>query len=391
MASEIRQRKFERLATEIRDQIQRGHLKPGDRLPTLAEITSKSGITGPTIVRAHALLEQEGLITRRRGDGTFVASKVQQDSLAGPLVNTIVVLTPSIGASMMSRKAPGWAFFTTAGILEAAQVSSHHAIMLHPDKIKNQDIDWLVKQRPYGVIIDDNFSRDTDRLCMITEACTQSEIPLVAFGSLPFWNSCDRVVSDHEQGAYEATQWLIRQGRRRIFAIQPSLRSLDWVEKRLFGYRRAIKEAGLELMPTLTSPALSTEAVSWEEFKEKSQQCAVSLFEAMMGPSPCDALLTVSDSPFFYYAAACRLLGKEPNQDVLLAGYDNYWQESPERQWEAARPDVTVDKHNVQIGKELVRLLIERINGLCAPAPQLRFVSPNLVPVTNGPSQNSLS
>lgn len=387
MNTDIKQRKFEKLATELRNQIQRGSLKPGDRLPTLAEITLKSGITGPTIIRAHTLLEQEGLITRRRGHGTFVASKKQQDLLAGPLVNTVVVLTPSIASSMMSRKAPGWAFFTTAGILEAVQTTSHHAIMLHPDKVNSQDIDWLIKQRPYGVIIDDNFSRDSEHLRMITEACTQSGIPLVALGSLSLWDNCDRVESDHEQGAYEATRWLIAQGRHRIAPIKPASSDLNWVAKRLLGYARAMEEAGLEPMSALISPELSTESVPCEVFKQRSRQCAVSLFEAMMGLSPCDALLTVSDSPLFYYAAACRLLGKEPGRDILLAGYDNYWHEAPERQWESALPDVTVDKHNVQIGKELVKLLTERINGLCPPVPQIRLVSPSLVPVVTGSTE----
>ena len=380
MSGEVKPRKFEILATELREQIRCGHLKPGDRLPTLAVVSLKSGMTSPTIIRAHSLLEREGLIYRQRGNGTFVAAEAVRRLRGGPLAETIVVLTPFGMALSRGDRAPGWANFTTAGILEEIHNKCRHAIILHPDTVQNKDIEWLVAQQPLGVILDDNYSSDLDHLRFITELFTQAAIPVAALGNMPFWTQCDRVESDHARGAYELTRWLLAQGRRRILPLCPPGPHLDWVAKRLAGYVQAMEEAGLAPLPPVTGPALPLNATTQENFEQDCRRCAAVLIESLTGPTPCDALMAPSDGPAFYYAAACRLFGKQPNRDVLLTGYDNYWQESPERQWEPVVPAVTVDKHNSKIGKALVTLLNERSAGACPAEPQLRVIAPDLVP-----------
>ncbi|MGI4788746.1 MAG: GntR family transcriptional regulator [Janthinobacterium lividum] len=381
MPSDIRQRKFEVLATQLRDQIRRGVLKPGDRLPSLTEISMKSGITSPTIMRAHTLLEREGLITRQHGRGIFVASDVEHHQPAGPLGKTIVLLTPYGMTPSMVRRAPGWAPVTTAGVLETAHDNRHHAIMLHPDQMETRDIEWLMQQRPLGVIIDDSYGRDIEHLRLIIETFQNAGLPMVLLGNTPFSTLCDRVESDHEIGAYELTKWLIARGRRRIIMMRPQELHLDWAAKRFAGYVRAMEEAGLEALPAISQPISLLQGDTRKEFEHDVRQCASSMIEAMTGPTPCDALLTPSDGPAVYYAAACRLFGKKPNQDVILAGYDNYWEEVPERQWEQEPPAVTMDKNNNRIGKELAKLLIERVAGTLPPEPQVRLIPPTLVPV----------
>lgn len=63
-----------RIVDVLRDEIQRGKLAPGARLPLMEDIRARFG--GPcniTILSAHDHLEAEGLIVRRRGVGIFVA------------------------------------------------------------------------------------------------------------------------------------------------------------------------------------------------------------------------------------------------------------------------------------------------------------------------------
>ncbi len=51
-----------------------GSYAPGDRLPSEIELSEQWGISRPTLREALRLLEEEGLIVRRHGVGTFVAS-----------------------------------------------------------------------------------------------------------------------------------------------------------------------------------------------------------------------------------------------------------------------------------------------------------------------------
>ena len=70
---------------------------------------------------------------------------------------------------------------------------------------------------------------------------------------------------------------------------------------------------------------------------------------------------------------------KTPNHDVLLAGYDHYWADVPERQYEATPPVATIDKLNARMGEQLVALLRQRVAGELPDAPQCRLVPPQLI------------
>ena len=102
------------------------------------------------------------------------------------------------------------------------------------------------------------------------------------------------------------------------------------------------------------------------------------LWEHFSGARSADAILALTDGASYPITAACRLLGKEPNRDVTIVGYDNYWQDSPHRQWEPAGPAATIDKLNLDLGQELMNLLLARAEGKLPAEPQLRLIKPEL-------------
>lgn len=61
------------LAQLLRNQIHRGEWLPGTKLPPEVQLAEDFGVSVITVQRALKELEQEGLITRHRGRGTFVA------------------------------------------------------------------------------------------------------------------------------------------------------------------------------------------------------------------------------------------------------------------------------------------------------------------------------
>ncbi|WP_127126343.1 GntR family transcriptional regulator [Georgenia sp. SYP-B2076] len=65
---------YEQLRRQLADLITAGQLGPGDRLPPLRQLAGDLGVAVGTVARTYRELEQEGLLTSRRGGGTRVAT-----------------------------------------------------------------------------------------------------------------------------------------------------------------------------------------------------------------------------------------------------------------------------------------------------------------------------
>ena len=64
--------KYEAIAADIRRSIEDGALKPGDKLPTVVEFCELYSVSKITVKRAIEQITEEGLVTSRRGSGTYV-------------------------------------------------------------------------------------------------------------------------------------------------------------------------------------------------------------------------------------------------------------------------------------------------------------------------------
>jgi len=73
------------IAEGLLDQIESGELPPGERLPSEREWSEQLGVNRMTLRRALHLLEMQGLLVRRQGNGTYIADpKIERQ--AGKLV-----------------------------------------------------------------------------------------------------------------------------------------------------------------------------------------------------------------------------------------------------------------------------------------------------------------
>ena len=71
--AEAGQAQYKQLAAQLREQIDAGEYRPGDRLPTNVELAETTGLTRVTVQQAIKLLKAEGVVETRRGGGTVVA------------------------------------------------------------------------------------------------------------------------------------------------------------------------------------------------------------------------------------------------------------------------------------------------------------------------------
>jgi len=69
---------FLQIARTLSDDIRRGRLRPGDRLPGSRRLAATAGVHRNTVISAYAELAAEGWIETARGRGTFVAAAIPE-------------------------------------------------------------------------------------------------------------------------------------------------------------------------------------------------------------------------------------------------------------------------------------------------------------------------
>ncbi len=360
-----------RVFRHLRGQILSGALPEGEPLPAERDLATQLKVNRPALRWALEALEDEGLV-RRQGSRTRLVAR--NDTM---MQDTIVVVGEEVAQPHPGHRQPGWMEFLTVGSIRRIGEAGYNLLSLHPRRINDATMERLVASRPLGAVIaevTEDFPHRQRLVARLTEVGTR----VVSYGSSEEVAGYDRVSSDHEVGSYELTRWLIEQGRRRPLMLFTNTTDLYWVRERRAGYERAMHEAGLEPLP-LVPIKVSTETHTREQLDVAARQIAGFLVEWMTGPAPIDALVLETDGRVPTAGLACRLFGREPNQDVLLVGYDNYWQDMPERSFEVLAPAATADKRNPELGQAMVDLLVQRIHGELPDEPQVRKLNPRII------------
>jgi DNA-binding LacI/PurR family transcriptional regulator len=176
-------------------------------------------------------------------------------------------------------------------------------------------------------------------------------LPLVLLGQREPGFAGDQVSVDNAEASRQVTAHLIGRGYRRIAIIgrQDDVPDATAVQ-RIDGYRRALKEAGIEADASL-EPLLQQTPYS----RAAGAQCMASLLEL---PQPPDAVYCLADVLAFGALSALHAAGLRVPDDMGLAGFDGL---------EEARYRVptltTVAPDLGQMAKSAVDALIERIQS----------------------------
>ena len=366
---------------KLRQWIREGLLPAGEPLPPENELADKLQVSRTTVRAAVKAIEDEGLVrtadNRRR---IVLKNKASSDSLLSDTVTIITHLGEAWPSGVHQPVATGWERYIQIGLVDAIRNAGLHALTLRFDRLHDDQVKKLLLEQPRGLVLmrPTLLSRE---VLAVARQLRESGVPIVSYGyshGLEF----DSLTSDHADGCQKLCQWLIENGRRRILRVwdRPIGAEIEeWRRQRDIGYEISMRQADLEVLPPLEVPPLPEAAIqSREAFDLRARLILGYLWEHLSGPNPVDAILGLTDGACYPISAACRMLGKQPNRDITVVGYDNYWQDSPHRKWESAGPAATIDKLNLDLGKELMDLLLDRANGKLPPEPQLRLMQPRL-------------
>lgn len=364
-----------RALVTLRGWISAGELKAGSVLPPERDLASRLGVSLGSIQRALRVLEDEGAIDRH---GTRTRTVAQKAAVAPGLLDGAVLVVSDCTNENADPNAYGWSSYVTAGILSALSAQKFHAMVLDPRGLDLAHLDRMLSSGAGGLIVPEVEIPGSHPEVWAARA-RAAGVPVAVFGDESGCEPFDRVVPDHEAGAYELARWLLSTGRRAIRMLTNYEKPSRWASERRAGYERALREAGLEPLPSIFCPegefpGLSPEAI----FRTRSQTVAGALLPLLSHGEPFDAIMAVTDGPVATIVAGLKLLGREPNRDIAIVGYDDYWDECLECVFEDTPPLATVNKRNVEIGRELVKMLLDRRDGKLPSEPQRRMVTPVL-------------
>lgn len=331
----------------LRQQIEAGRWAPGSRLPSETQLVERFGASRITVGRALQDLRRAGLVVRRVGAGTFVAT---QPSTATPTFGVLVPDAPDTDIfepmleGLMTTPLMQKVSFVRGGL--PAQPSAR------------ADAAWAVcrqyvERRVAGVFFaplegPDPLDAVNRR---IVEAFDAANIPVVlldrAVQRYPQRGPYDLVGIDNRRAGCMATTHLVQAGSQRIaFLARPH--AAPTVQARRAGYREALAAAGLAFDPALE---LECDPLQAEEVAAARQR------------SGFDAVVCANDRLAADLMRTLHAAGSRIPQDVRLVGFDD-----AEFASFLPAPLTTVRQPSRQIGAAAAAAMMERLAHPDLPA-----------------------
>lgn len=332
------------LLDDLRHKILTGILHPHDRLPGEWEIAEELGISRTTIQKAWQGAEEEALIYRIHGKGTFVAGPQTQAQVRSS-VGLIIPDFRSISAShllhgverVFRRKGYG---VQVAGS-EYSVIEEERALRGMQNNGVLGCIVWAVHH--------DGQERLLERLSRST--------PLVLLDRpvVPLRAPC--VTSNNYAGGRQAMSHLIELGHRKIgFLARPHLHLMP-VAERYRAYRDALYDIG----ETPAEPILignDEELSSYNAYLTDDDATLAPLIERLQRPDRPSAIFAVNDWMAMRLLRAAASAGLRVPEDLSLVGFDNL-----EVSQSLHPPLTTVAQDSELLGVEAAHRLLELIDG----------------------------
>lgn len=234
--------KYAQIKSDLRLQIMQGEYTPGQPFVTQQQICDIYGVSMLTAARALKELEFEGLVTRVRGRGTFVAETTP--SVPSDSVRKIVCIVPGLTSGHVSNFVRG---------LETQCVDNGYDLMLADShgsaERQSNALARAATSQVAGVVI---YPVDGAGDIADVSKLRNAGIPIVFADR--YWPEfpADAVVMDDFAIGYELTRTLIERGHSRILTLWVEV-SCTSVRDRLAGHTRALQEAGLPVLGELTA------------------------------------------------------------------------------------------------------------------------------------------
>lgn len=298
MAKTVFVPKYKTLYFHIKEDILSGSYKAGEKLPCERDLCAKYGVERVTLRHALELLDNEQMIEKKTGIGSFVR---QVDQIPIKAKKTILFsMRRHVNDIMHNVHASNAMLFFT---LE--QLCHKHGYTLIYAGVETDEVSVLNFEKPTlaGVML----------ISYHTEASTQGTIetgvPTICVNH--YAPNAISILPDNEKGIGDGVRYLNERGHSRIGFITGDLVMIN-ARERLNGYKHALFDLGLPVDDELIREGAWTFDSGVRATKE-----------LLALDNPPTAILTSSDEMALGAMEAIHQAGLSIPQDISVLGFDN--------------------------------------------------------------------
>ncbi len=298
--------KYRQVYDALMKQISAGRVRPGERLPSEAELVRQFGASRITVTRALRELQVAGLIDRRAGSGTFVRPR-----RADAHQRTFGILMPDAGdVEVLDAIWHG---------LRRAPAAREHFLVWGGSLASNtadeaaQLLGQYLGGRVDGVFfapLEQRLDRDAVNR-RVVDSLDTAGVPVVLIDRpvepYPGRGRHDVVALDNRRAGARITEHLLDQGCRRLAFIGAPAAAAS-VDAREAGFRETARRRGLD----------ATAAVVWRN--DPADASRVMALVERDGP---DGIVCATDRTAAHVLQALLAARRRVPQDVRIAGIDD--------------------------------------------------------------------
>lgn len=321
-----------------------------DRKPTMKDVAKLAGVSYQTVSYVVNNVPVIKVETRRRVLEAINELNYTPDAIARSLRSG---QTKIIGLMVPDTQNPH--FWATVSGAEQEALKHGYSLILATTAMnrerERQAFNTLLRQRLDGIIplftYPEDFFEDIELL-------KRQGLPVASSVTMVDFPNIDRVWSDYGAAATELMDYLISLGHQRIALIHGVGRS-DLGSDRLNAYTRGLEKAGIAFDESYL--------VRCGNLLEDGYHAAEQLLDLQVVPT---AVIAINDLLGFGAMLAILRRGLRVPQDISLAGFDDL----PMSQ--LLVPSLTTGRSDgVEIGRQCVRLIIDRLNNPDLPPQQV--------------------
>jgi GntR family transcriptional regulator of arabinose operon len=347
-----------RVQESIRKRILDGTWGVGVKIPSERELEQDLGISRLTISKGLAHLVAEGLLTRRRGQGTFVTDQSRQTRHKGLWVKSISPMVGGQGGVPVKHGVMEGLYDAVGGL----------GFQVGVDFYRTPAEQIALLDRPHdprtgGLIIWFEPAADTE---VVLSRLQERGVPFVLLDAYPGKLETDYVVSDNLEGGRLLVEHLVRMGHRQVGYVSRPIDRTS-LRDRQAGFLQGVVTHGL--------PLQAGQVVQLPQPGEAALAEVPAVVEHFLALTPRPtALCFCNDDLALEAVDYLRTKGIRVPQDLSVVGYDNV-----DRSRYGLVPLTTMQQDFYGMGKVAGEILGERLNGAGNGRPNQLSLKPELV------------